>query len=135
MPTDTSEKGLETRTINLLLESGWLPGDNQDYQPASYVDLAQLAAFLHNTQPETAQERGRTGVPPYNRVDASLRGRGSASIRRRVHVANEQNTRNRNAVHQFDPGVPWIRQAARSETSKWTSHVGPQQPRSARRIL
>ena len=24
MPTDTSEKGLETRTINLLLESGWL---------------------------------------------------------------------------------------------------------------
>ena len=55
MPTDTSEKGLETRTINLLLESGWLPGDNQDYQRASYVDLAQLAAFLHNTQPETAQ--------------------------------------------------------------------------------
>ena len=55
MPTDTSEKGLETRTINLLLESGWLPGDNHDYQPASFVDLAQLAAFLHNTQPETAQ--------------------------------------------------------------------------------
>ena len=55
MPTDTSEKGLETRTINLLLESGWLPGDNHDYQPASCIDLAQLAAFLHNTQPETAQ--------------------------------------------------------------------------------
>ena len=55
MPTDTSEKGLETRTINLLLDAGWLPGDNQDYQPASCVDLAHLAAFLHDTQPETAQ--------------------------------------------------------------------------------
>ena len=45
MPTDTSEKGLETRTINLLLESGWLPGENQDYNAASCVDLAHLAAF------------------------------------------------------------------------------------------
>ena len=55
MPTDTSEKGLETRTVNLLLESGWLAGDNQDYLPAYCVDLAHLAAFLHDTQPETAQ--------------------------------------------------------------------------------
>ena len=55
MPTDTSEKGLETRTINLLQDSGWLPGDNQDYDAAGCVDLAHLAAFLQNTQPETAQ--------------------------------------------------------------------------------
>ena len=55
MPTDTSEKGLETRICNLLLESGWLPGENQDYNAASCVDLAHLAAFLHDTQPETAQ--------------------------------------------------------------------------------
>ena len=55
MPTDTSEKGLEARTVNLLQESGWLPGDNQDYSAASCVDLAHLAAFLHDTQPETAQ--------------------------------------------------------------------------------
>ena len=55
MPTDTSEKGLETRTINLLLESSWLPGENQDYNAASCVDLAHLAAFLQDTQPETAQ--------------------------------------------------------------------------------
>ena len=53
--TDTSEQGLETRIFNLLLESGWLPGDNQDYLPASCVDLAHLATFLQNTQPETAQ--------------------------------------------------------------------------------
>ena len=55
MPTDTSEKGLETRTINLLLESNWLPGDHSDYLPASCVDLAHLTAFLWDTQPETAQ--------------------------------------------------------------------------------
>ena len=55
MPTDTSEKGLETRTINLLLESSWLPGENQDYNAASCVDLAHLSAFLQDTQPETAQ--------------------------------------------------------------------------------
>ena len=55
MPTDTSEKGLETRTINLLLKSSWLPGENQDYNAASCVDLAHLAAFLQDTQPETAQ--------------------------------------------------------------------------------
>ena len=55
MPTDTSEKGLETRTVNLLQESGWLPGENQDYLPAYCVDTAHLAAFLHDTQPETAQ--------------------------------------------------------------------------------
>ena len=55
MPTDTSEKGLETRTVNLLQESGWLPGDNQDYNAASCVDLKHLATFLQDTQPETAQ--------------------------------------------------------------------------------
>ena len=55
MPTDTSEKGLETRTINLLLESRLAPRENQDYNAASCVDLAHLAAFLQDTQPETAQ--------------------------------------------------------------------------------
>ena len=54
-PTDTSEKGFETRTINLLQESGWLPGDNQDYNAAACVDLVHLSAFLNDTQPETAQ--------------------------------------------------------------------------------
>ena len=37
------------------MESGWLPGENQDYNPAACVDLAHLAAFLNGTQPETAQ--------------------------------------------------------------------------------
>ena len=55
MPTDTSERGFETRIFDLLLESGWLPGDHSDYLPASCVDLARLTAFLWDTQPETAQ--------------------------------------------------------------------------------
>ena len=46
MPTDTSEKGFETRIFNLLLESGWLPGYNNEFLPASCVDLAHLAVFL-----------------------------------------------------------------------------------------
>ena len=53
--TNTSEQGLETRIFNLLLESGWLPGDNQHYLPASCVDLGHLATFLQDTQPDTAQ--------------------------------------------------------------------------------
>ena len=55
MPTDTSEQGFETRVCTLLEESGWLQGDNQDYDPAECLDLAHLAAFLRDTQPETAQ--------------------------------------------------------------------------------
>ena len=55
MTTDTSEKGLETRICNLLQESSWLPGENQDYIAASCVDLAHLAAFLNKTQTEIAE--------------------------------------------------------------------------------
>ena len=88
MPTDTSEKGLETRTINLLLESGWLPGDNQDYQPASCVDLAQLAAFLHNTQPETAQALNldsddNTRRQFLNRLKNEIQNRGIIDVLRK----------------------------------------------------
>ena len=55
MPTDTSEKGFETRVCALLAESGWLLGSSQDYDPTACVDLAQLSDFLKGTQPETAQ--------------------------------------------------------------------------------
>ena len=55
MPTDTSEKGFETRVCTLLEQSGWLPGNSQDYDPTACVDLAHLSDFLTETQPETAQ--------------------------------------------------------------------------------
>ena len=52
-PTDTSEKGLESLITNSLTNSGWLPGDPQDYDRAQCVDLAHLSTFLSATQPET----------------------------------------------------------------------------------
>ena len=55
MPTDTGEKGLETRIISLLEDSGWLQAENADYAAADCVDLAQFAAFLNDTQTDTAQ--------------------------------------------------------------------------------
>ena len=58
MPTDTSEKGFETRVCTLLEESDWLMGTSQDYDPTACVDLAHLSDFLQETQPETTQ------VPP-----------------------------------------------------------------------
>jgi type I restriction enzyme R subunit len=77
-PTDTSEAGLETLICRALTGSdcvprpagtpafvaetpapyggvGWLPGDPADYDREYCVDLVQLAAFLHSTQPEVAE--------------------------------------------------------------------------------
>ncbi|KYH33084.1 hypothetical protein MOMUL_08620 [Moorella mulderi DSM 14980] len=77
-PTDTSEAGLETLICWALTGSdcvprpagtsafvaetpapyggvGWLPGDPADYDREYCVDLVQLAAFLHSTQPEVAE--------------------------------------------------------------------------------
>ncbi|GAF24975.1 type I restriction-modification system, R (restriction) subunit [Moorella thermoacetica Y72] len=77
-PTDTSEAGLETLICRALTGSdcvprpagtpafvaetpapyggvGWLPGDPADYDREYCIDLVQLAAFLHSTQPEVAE--------------------------------------------------------------------------------
>ena len=73
MTTDTSEKGLETLMCTALTgfahdpapkgviqerpadySPGWIPGDPQDYDLEHCVDLAQLSAFLHETQPDVA---------------------------------------------------------------------------------
>ena len=88
MPTDTSEKGLETRICDLLLESGWLPGENQDYQPTSCVDLSNLAAFLHDTQPETAQalhldQDDNTSRQFLNRLKNEVQNRGIIDVLRK----------------------------------------------------
>jgi len=56
MPTtDTSEKGLETLIVESLVnEAGYLEGNFNDYDREYAMDLVQLAAFLHATQPEVA---------------------------------------------------------------------------------
>ena len=73
MTTDTSEKGLESLICAALTTpyghsstdamvrerparygAGWLQGDSADYDREFCVDLAQLSAFLRNTQPDAA---------------------------------------------------------------------------------
>ena len=87
MPTDTSENGFETRILNLLLESGWSPGDNQDYLPASCVDLFHLSDFLKETQPETSQaldldSDNNTRQRFLNRLKREVQNRGIIEILR-----------------------------------------------------
>ena len=74
MTTDTSEKGLESLICEALTGAvcdppqggmvrerpssygaGWICGDTQDYDREFCLDLAQISAFLHATQPEAAE--------------------------------------------------------------------------------
>ena len=87
MPTDTSEEGLETRIIGILQESGWLQGESQDYRATDCVDLAHLAAFLQDTQPETAQalhldQDDNTRRQFLNRLRTEIRNRGIIDVLR-----------------------------------------------------
>jgi squalene cyclase len=55
MPTDASEKGLETLIVeSLTSEAGYVQGSNADNSREHVIDLAKLRAFLEATQPETA---------------------------------------------------------------------------------
>jgi len=74
MTTDTTERGLERLICTALtghpcdppqpgeihdrtaaFGAGWICGDSDDYNREYCVDLAQLSAFLQETQPETAE--------------------------------------------------------------------------------
>jgi type I restriction enzyme, R subunit len=53
MPSDVSEKGLETIIEHSLVdESGYVPGDQRDYEREYALDTAKLAAFVLATQPD-----------------------------------------------------------------------------------
>jgi len=52
--TDVKEAGLETLIFESMTSFGWIPGNSTDYNREYAVDIPQLAAFLHETQPETA---------------------------------------------------------------------------------
>src|SRR6266487_7068069 len=84
MPTDTSEKALETLIMRHMTgvdglvfadegiiaetpdslaaakaaSSGWLAGNPKDYDRAHALDVPQLFQFLHATQPETLKKLG-----------------------------------------------------------------------------
>src|SRR5262245_489808 len=96
MTTDTSERGLERLICKALTGSacdprvgpaeavrerpaaysaGWICGAPEDYDLEYCVDLAQLSAFVCNTQPETAPalDLGRDG-PTRRKFLARLQG-------------------------------------------------------------
>ena len=108
MPTDTSERGLERLICTALTGSpcdpgaglagavherpaaygvGWLCGAPEDYVREYCVDLAQLSAFLGETQPEAAAalELGQDG-PTRRKFLARLQGeiskRGTIAVLR-----------------------------------------------------
>ena len=55
MTSNTSEQGLEALIVDQMTASGWVPGRPEDYEREYCVDLAQLSAFLRETQPDTAE--------------------------------------------------------------------------------
>ncbi|HPI88468.1 MAG TPA: type I restriction endonuclease subunit R [Spirochaetota bacterium] len=53
MPTDTSEKGLESLIVNSLVqEAKYIQGDPRDFDREYAVDLVKLVEFVKATQPE-----------------------------------------------------------------------------------
>lgn len=53
MPTDMSEKGLETLIVHSLInEAGYVQGDPKDYDREHAIDLAKLLEFVKATQPK-----------------------------------------------------------------------------------
>jgi type I restriction enzyme R subunit len=86
--TDTSERGLERLICTALTGDpcdrpqagearelavayggvGWMGGDRDEYDREHCADLAQLAAFLRETQPEVAESLALTGDGPTRRA-------------------------------------------------------------------
>jgi type I restriction enzyme, R subunit len=84
MPTDTSEKGLESLIVTAMTGeraprsasggvaeegppyggTGYVAGDPADYDRAHVVDLAKLLAFLRDTQPEPFEQLAIEGEGP-----------------------------------------------------------------------
>ena len=107
MTTDTSEKGLERLICTALAGHpcdpppagaliepraayggvGWSPGSHHDYDREYCVDLAQLAAFLRDTQPEAAgalalDENGPTRRKFLARLQGEISKRGTIEVLR-----------------------------------------------------
>ena len=64
MPSDTSEKALETIIVTSLTSNGWLAGDPRDYEREYAVDLEQLTVFLEVTQPKLVEAFDLSNASP-----------------------------------------------------------------------
>ena len=108
MTTDTSEKGLERLICEAMTGAacdppqpgavyerpagygtGWICGDPQDYDREHCVDLAQLSAFLHDTQSKAAESLdlgSRTaplGASSWLRLQGEITKRGTIDVLRK----------------------------------------------------
>ena len=107
IPTDTSEGGLESLICTALTGqpcdaagagrvgerpaaygAGWICGDAQDYDREHCVDLAQLSAFLYDTQPDTSgllglEEDGPTRRKFLARLQGEVTRRGTVELLRK----------------------------------------------------
>jgi type I restriction enzyme R subunit len=89
MPTDTSEKGLESLIVaSLIADAGYVAGDPKDYDREHAVDFAKLMAFLTATQPEIVERLGIGEDGPnrqkfLNRLQGEITKRGVIDILRK----------------------------------------------------
>ena len=107
MTTDTSEKGLERLICTALTgdacdpspdgmarerppsySAGWICGYTQDYDSEFCLDLAQLSAFLHATQPVAAESLDLDQDSPTRRkflarLQAEVAKRGTIDVLRK----------------------------------------------------
>jgi type I restriction enzyme R subunit len=89
MPTDTSEKGLETLIVTSLIDNAkYVAGDPKDYDRDHAVDVAKLMAFLNATQPEIVERLGIGNDGPnrekfLNRLQGEITKRGVTEMLRK----------------------------------------------------
>ena len=89
LPTDTSEKGLETLIVaSLVNEAGYVTGDPNDYDREHAVDLAKLLVFLQDTQPEAVEalalsEEGPKQTQFLHRLQGEIAKRGVIDVLRK----------------------------------------------------
>ncbi len=86
MPTDISEKGLETLIVSSLIEdAAYVAGDPKDFDREHAVDTVKLMAFLSATQPEVVERLG-IGVEGPNRDKFLNRLQGEIAKRGIIEV-------------------------------------------------
>jgi type I restriction enzyme R subunit len=89
MPTDTSEKGLESLIVaSLIEEAEFVAGDPKDYDREHAVDTAKLMAFLKAAQPEVVERLGIGDDGPnrqkfLNRLQGEITKRGVIELIRK----------------------------------------------------
>ena len=95
MPTDMSERGLETLIESSLIDqAGYLQGKPSDYDCAYCLDTTQLLAFLRDTQPQaldrlTASYGDQLGDCLCKRISDQIKTRGVIDVLRNGIKAQE----------------------------------------------